>query len=132
VTQAAREVVVLVEAAAEPRRVRVAARTAHAVAPDAKHFTGAPVAARAGHGIEACRLSVCIRRAWGTGPAGWVGVPADRIGARDSRSGMTVDTEELAVTDDAHARLSRGFLVVNREEVGAMHRLAHRRVERQT
>jgi len=112
--------------------MRAAARTAHSVTADAKHLTGAPVAACAGDGIEARCLSVGVGCARGTGPARRVGVSAERIGARDSGSGVTVDAEELAMTDDAHARLSGGLLVVNREEVGAMHRLAHRRVEGQT
>ena len=44
---------------------------------------------------------------------------------------MTVDAEELAVTNHAHPRLGCGLLVVDREEIRAVHRLPHRGVERE-
>jgi len=99
------------------------------MAPDAEHLAGASMTARAPHRIEARFLSVRVRRAGGTGPT-WRGrVATGRVDACDPRTSVTVDTEELAVTDDAHAGLSRGLLIVNREEVCAVHRLAHRRIE---
>jgi hypothetical protein len=45
---------------------------------------------------------------------------------------MAVDAEELAMTDHAHAGLGRCLLVVDREEIRPVHRLAHRRVKSQS
>ena len=42
---------------------------------------------------------------------------------------MTVDAEELAVADDALPRVRSGLLIVHRDEVRPVHRIAHGSIE---
>lgn len=115
----------LVEPAGEPRGVRVATGAADAVTTNAKHLTRTAVTTCARHRIEPRSLPVRIRGARGTRPAGGMRIAARRIDSGNPLPCMTVDAKELAVTHDAHTGLRRGLLIVNREEVGSMHRLAH-------
>jgi hypothetical protein len=60
-----------------------------------------------------------------------MGVAAGGVQPGHTLARVTVDTEQLAVADDAHARISRRLHVVYRKEVRAVHRLSHRRIEGQ-
>jgi len=59
-------------------------------------------------------------------------ISADRIDSRNTLARVTVDAEELAMTNHAHPGLGRCLLVVDREEIRPVHRLPHRRIKSQS
>ena len=131
-TQPTWQIVVLIESAREVCRVRISAGAADLVAAHAKHLARPSMAACAADRVEPGGTSVRIRRARRAGPARWMWIAAGRVDSGDSLARMAVDAEQLAMTDHAHAGLGRCLLVVDREEIRSVHRLAHRRVKSQS
>jgi len=99
------------------------------VTADAEHFTRATVAARAPNRVQPCGRPVIVRSAWRSRPPWRMWISSCRIGAGNAFARVAIDTEQLAVADDAHARISRRLHVVNRKEIRSVHRLSHRRIE---
>ena len=127
--KAAREIVPDVESAGESRRVRITARPADDVTAHTKCLARPTVAASARKRVEPCSLSVGIGGARRPRPPGRMGVPTRRALTRDAETRVAIDAEELAVAGDALAWVRRSLLVVDRDEVGSVHGVAHRFVE---
>lgn len=125
----ARKVVRFAQTAIEARRMWIAPRPADLMATHAEGLPRAAVAARARERVEAGRLPMGIRGARRARPARRMRVPTNRILARNSQPRVAVDAKELAVTDDALRRVGDRLLVVNRDEVRAVHRIAQRRIK---
>lgn len=128
-TQPARKVVDDIESTTEVRGMRVASWATYSVATYAKHFASAAVAARTSNRVEPCGWPVIIRRTWRSRPSGRMWISPRRIEASNAFAVVTVHAEQWAVTDHAGAWVGRSLHVVHREEIGAMHRLAHGCIE---
>ena len=125
----ARKVVRFAQTAIEARWMRIAPRPADLMAAHAEGFPRAAVAARARERVEPRSLPMGIGGARRARPARRMRVPANRILARDSQPRVAIDAKELAVTDDALRRVGDCLLVVNRDEVRAVHRITQRRIK---
>ncbi len=124
-----RHVVLLVLGAREAGAVRIAARTADAVASDAELLAGAAVAARARHWIDASLLAVLaagpptrrvrVTREWVRGAGTYM------------LSRVALDAGVLAVACHAEPRVSASLEGMARHESRAMQTRERHRIERE-
>jgi len=126
VAEPARKVVRFAQTAIEARWMRIAPRPTDLMTTHAEGLARATVAARTRERVEPRRWTVGIGGARRAGPARWMRIPTNRILARYPQPRVAVDAKELAVTDDALCGVGDRLLVVDRDEVRSVHRIAQR------